>query len=159
MEKGLVYDIPGRGTLEIRHLVLDLNGTVAINGKIQESTRRLIGDLSRQVNVYILTADTHGKARDLCRNLKAEVCVIERGKEKEAKGKFVKEKGPGETAALGNGENDQLMLELSALGIGVMGPEGCSLSSLLKADLVVTSIDHALEILLSPQTLKATLRS
>ncbi|RQD75732.1 MAG: ATPase P [Candidatus Syntrophonatronum acetioxidans] len=159
MKKGLFYDIPGRGVLEIRHLVLDLNGTIAFRGKIPESTCRLINELSRRVEVYILTADTRGKAHNLCSSLKARVCLIEEGREKEAKAEFVKEKGPGETIALGNGDNDQLMLETSCLGIAVLGEEGCSTASLLKADMVVKDVDNALEILLDPDTLKATLRS
>ncbi len=158
-EKGLFYDIPGRGILRIKHLVLDLNGTIAFQGKIRESTRRLINELSRRVNVYVLTADTRGKAHHLCSSLEAEVCLIKKGREKEGKAEFIREKGPGETIALGNGDNDQLMLEASLLGIVVLGEEGCSVPSFLKADMAVKDVDTALEILLDPDTLKATLRS
>ena len=158
-EKGLFYDIPGRGILRIKHLVLDLNGTIAFQGKIRESTRRLINELSRRVNVYVLTADNRGKAHHLCSSLEAEVCLIKKGREKEGKAEFIREKGPGETIALGNGDNDQLMLEASLLGIVVLGEEGCSVPSFLKADMAVKDVDTALEILLDPDTLKATLRS
>jgi soluble P-type ATPase len=60
--------------------------------------------------------------------------------------------------AAGNGNNDRLMLEYSVLGVAILGPEGCTADTLRSADLVCTSITDALDLLLHPKRLVATLR-
>jgi len=50
------------------------------------------------------------------------------------------------------------MLEAAALGIAVLGSEGMAVASLTAADVVVGSIQDALDILLNAQRLVATLR-
>lgn len=60
--------------------------------------------------------------------------------------------------AVGNGANDARMLERAALGIAVLGPEGLALSCLQAADVVVPDILAALDLLLFPRRLVATLR-
>ena len=50
------------------------------------------------------------------------------------------------------------MLECAALGIAIMGPEGVAGITLQKADVVVPDIRSALELLLYPKRLIATLR-
>ncbi|OPZ75388.1 MAG: hypothetical protein BWY80_00175 [Firmicutes bacterium ADurb.Bin456] len=74
------------------------------------------------------------------------------------KGEYVRTLGPESVIAMGNGTNDALMLERSALGIAVVGPEGASTAALQKADLVVASIISGLDLLLNPKRLVATLR-
>ena len=61
--------------------------------------------------------------------------------------------------AIGNGTNDVLMLEHCSLGIVVLGPEGTSGAALRAADVICRSIEEALDLLLSPQALVATLRT
>jgi soluble P-type ATPase len=60
--------------------------------------------------------------------------------------------------AIGNGANDAVMLREAALGIGVIGEEGCASSLIKEADLIVKSINDALGIVLHPERLVATLR-
>jgi len=60
--------------------------------------------------------------------------------------------------AIGNGANDVAMLSEAAHGIAGLGPEGLAVSALLAADVLVASIDDALELLLNPKRLIATLR-
>lgn len=151
-------EIPGFGQLNLKYLVLDFNGTAARGGQVRESTARLVNRLSRDLKVFILTADTFGKAREACRDLSAEIALVEEGEEREAKVSFIHQLGIRETAAVGNGNNDQYMLEQAALGIAVLGEEGCSTRALEKADLLVKDVDHALEMLLDSRALKATLR-
>ena len=50
------------------------------------------------------------------------------------------------------------MLQEAALGIAVLGPEGLAAEALLAADVVVASIEDALDLLLRPHRLVATLR-
>ena len=60
--------------------------------------------------------------------------------------------------AIGNGSNDVLMLKEAALGIGVIGEEGCSKEILKEADFIVKNITDALSALLHPERIVATLR-
>jgi soluble P-type ATPase len=63
------------------------------------------------------------------------------------------------TVAVGNGRNDRLMLQESALGIAVILNEGAAMQTLLCADVVCTDIVAALQLLIHPLRLTATLRS
>ena len=54
--------IPGYKRIQIKHLVLDLNGTIACDGKIIIGVRECLKTLADKVQIHILTADTFGKA-------------------------------------------------------------------------------------------------
>ena len=62
------------------------------------------------------------------------------------------------TIAVGNGNNDQLILKEAGLGIAVLGEEGLSISVIKNADIVVKDISDALDLFLKPKRLIATLR-
>jgi len=71
---------------------------------------------------------------------------------------IVEELGGRSCIAIGNGFNDGLMFEKSALGIIVLGNEGCSTKSLMKAEIMCKSIEDALDLILKKDRLVATLR-
>ena len=60
--------------------------------------------------------------------------------------------------ALGNGNNDRRMLKAAKVGIAVSEGEGCAVDALMAANIHVTRAVDALDLLLQPQRLKATLR-
>ncbi|MNP86706.1 hypothetical protein D3C76_1871070 [compost metagenome] len=60
--------------------------------------------------------------------------------------------------AIGNGGNDRHMLQKAALSIAVIGPEGASSIALGAADLVALDILSALDMLISPQRIVASLQ-
>ena len=72
------YEIPGRGTIEIKNLVLDYNGTIAVDGRLIEGVAQRINKLAEKVDIYVLTADTYGTVKDECQVLKAEVMTFPR---------------------------------------------------------------------------------
>ena len=53
--------IPGRGALQIEHLVTDVNGTLAIDGQLISGLKQRIASLRDRITVHLLTADTHGQ--------------------------------------------------------------------------------------------------
>jgi len=65
-------------------------------------------------------------------------------------------------AAFGNGNNDRLMLkavkEGGGLAIAVDNGEGCAMDAMRNADLFVVGAANAIDLLLDPVRLKATLR-
>jgi P-type E1-E2 ATPase len=150
--------VPGWGDLDIEYLVVDYNGTCAFDGKIKENVKEMLDKVSRYIKVFIITSDTYG-------NIDAEgntigFSIIKVGKDGSGaeKAKIIRELGPEKIVAIGNGSNDVLMLKEAALGIGVIGEEGCAKDVLKEADFVVKSVIDALSILLHPERIVATLR-
>jgi len=151
-------DIPGRGRLEIAHLVLDLNGTLAVDGAVAATVVERLQALSRIVQVHVVTADTFGTAAKLG-GLGVYVQVLLPGDQVEAKAALVRALGASQTIAIGNGSNDEAMVREAAVGIAVVGQEGASARTVLAADIVVARIEDALDLLLTPARLIATLRT
>ena len=151
-------NIPGRGTLSIKYLVLDYNGTIALDGDLVGQVREKINLLAERLDVYIITADTHGWCAKACQGLNAKLHILSRPIGGPEKRDFVNELGAEFVAAVGNGANDALMLEKSGLGIAVIGPEGVAVKSVVAADVAVTNIIDAFDLLLLPKRLIATLR-
>lgn len=155
----LSLDIPGFGPVEAEYLVMDLNGTLGLEGVPDEGVIRRLRELSGTLKLIVVTADTHGHARDLPTDFGLGIEKLTPGNEDEQKKTFVQEIGSDRTITLGNGSNDALMLKASRIGICVIGEEGASLKGMANADIVVHHIHHALDLLLKPKRLLATLRS
>lgn len=154
----LTIDIPGWGSYPIRHLVLDLNGTLALDGGLIPGVMERIRDLTPKLDIHVLTADTFGNAAKVCHGLPVTLHIIPKEDQTRAKQKYLRGL-PLKTVAIGNGRNDMGMLVDAALGIAVMGPEGASTEAVRAADVVTMSINDALDLLIYPDRLKATLRS
>ena len=149
-------DIPGWGNVDIENIVLDLNGTIATDGKFPIEVKEKINLLSERVNVYILTADTQGTASDEINGM--NLVKLPGEQSKKGKFEFLKTLDLVRTVAIGNGNNDQLILKEAALGIAVLGDEGLSVFAIKNADIVVKNISDALDLFLKPKRLIATLR-
>ena len=152
-------DIPGFGALRIAHLVLDYNGTLALDGRPRPGVKTRLGRLARALRVHVVTADTFGKARAGLRGLDCRLEILQGGGEDRAKAAYVRRLGPSRVACIGNGRNDRLMLRVAGLGIGVVQAEGASVETLAAADLLAPSVTDALDLFLRPRRLVASLRS
>ena len=151
-------DIPGWENLEIENIVLDMNGTVATDGKIPQEVKVKIDSLSEKVRIYLLTADTYETADEEIRDTKAELVRISGKDTQKGKLDFLKTLNLEKTVVLGNGNSDQLIIKEACLGIAVLGDEGISTSTMKNSDLVVKSISDALNLFLKPKRLISTLR-
>ena len=60
--------------------------------------------------------------------------------------------------AIGNGANDELMLVEAAVGIAVLEEEGLACEVIVAADVLVRDAAAALDLLINPIRLVATLR-
>jgi len=150
--------IPGGGQHRFEHLVLDLNGTISLNGDIIEGVPERLESLRSMVDILIVTADTRGRAQELRKSLRVEIHKVDLGEEQAQKLKLVQQLGSETTVSIGNGSNDASMLKESILGICVLGPEGTSSEAMANCDLVISDINAALDLLLKPERLIATLR-
>ena len=71
--------IPGRGPLTIAHLVLDYNGTLAVDGRPVEGVIGSLATLADQVDIHVLTADTFGTAARYLENVPCRVSILPEG--------------------------------------------------------------------------------
>jgi len=150
--------IPGRGNYTIKNLVLDLNGTIAVDGNIIGGVKEKIAMLSQKLDIFLVTADTNKNAERLVRDLPITLHKIKEAEENDQKLRVVLKKGKNNTVSIGNGCNDISMLKESVIGICVVGGEGASAEAMMASDLVVSTINDALDLLLKPHRLSATLR-
>lgn len=150
--------IPGKRNYTIENLILDLNGTIALDGTIIKGVTKKLALLSQKLDVIVVTADTNKNAERLLRDLPVTVYTIEEAEENNQKLGVALQKGKNNTISIGNGCNDVSMLRESAIGICTVGREGASAEAMIASDLVIPTINDALDLLLKPHRLKATLR-
>ena len=151
-------DIPGGETLELAHLVLDFNGTLALDGQLLPGVSQRLQTLAEHVSIHIVTADTFGNVARIFEDTPYRIVVLAPGAQDTAKQQVVRDLDPTICAAMGNGRNDVLMLAEASLGIGLIQQEGAFPGILTTADVVSTNILNALDLLINPLRLAATLR-
>ena len=154
----LCIDIPGRGSLAVEHLVLDYNGTLALDGVLLPGVGQALAGLSRQLTVHVLTADTFGRAASELQGLALTLSVVPAGTQDIHKKNYVEVLGAQRCVCIGNGRNDCLMLECAAVGIAVIQQECAAASAVRCADIIAPDILSALALLQNPLRMAATLR-
>jgi soluble P-type ATPase len=155
----LEITVPSRGTLCLEHLLLDVNGTIALDGQLVPGVRERLDKLSETLDIWLVSADTQGTLTELAIALQAKARRLQSGDEATQKAALVGELGAERVVAIGNGANDVMMLRQAALGIAVLGGEGLSAACLSAADVIAPNIEAALDLLLYPRRLIATLRT
>lgn len=151
-------NIPGRGELRIEHLVLDVNGTLAIDGQLIEGVQKRLTNLRSRLQIHLITADTLGRQSVIDQQLGLSAVRIAAGNESVQKTGYVNQLGTSRVAAIGQGANDSGMLKAAGLGIAIQSPEGLATETLLAADLLVPNILDALDLFDKPLRLIASLR-
>ena len=154
----LTVKIPGREELNLHHLVLDYNGTIAEDGAIIDGIAERLEELSKALSICVITADTHGTAAARCAHLPLEVKTFPTVQVGDIKAEEVRKLGKG-VVCIGNGFNDIQMSKAAELSICVIGKEGCCGALIASCDVVVTSILDALDLLIRSDRLRATLRT
>ncbi|MBE0682977.1 MAG: HAD hydrolase family protein [Anaerolineales bacterium] len=152
------FNIPGVGNYAIEHLVMDVNGTLAVDGRLIEGVAEKVTSLRSELTIHLLTADTYGGQSLIDQQLGLTAVRIRAGGEASQKAEYVRGLGSEKVAAIGQGANDAEMLTAAQLGICVMSTEGVARESLLAADLVAPHILSALELFENPRRVVASLR-
>ena len=147
--------IPGADDLRVEALLLDVNGTLTDRGQLIPGVAERLDGLRGRLALHLLSADPFGTAAEVARTLGAAFTPIADGADKR---RYVERLGAGSCVAIGNGANDCAMLEGAALAIAVIGPEGLNATLVGVADVLVRSINDALDLLADPAALTATLR-
>jgi len=148
-------DIPLRGIVELQHAVFDVNGTLAVDGKPIPGVADRLKALGEHLSLHVLTAGTHGNIAELERVLGFPLHMITIGEEKVY---YVEQLGPASVIAFVNGMNDVGMLRLAAIGVAVLAGEGVAIGALQGADVLALGPVDAIDLVLNPKRLVATLR-
>lgn len=154
----LDISIPGLGERELKYLVLDYNGTIALDGDLITGVQELIIKISKIFEIYVLTSDTYGTVREKCKNLPVKISTYPCDNAMDRKYDEVIKLGSKNVVAIGNGRNDCRMCKEAILSIGIMENEGVSGLLIQNVDIVCKSIMEALELLLNEKRIIATLR-
>jgi soluble P-type ATPase len=155
----LAIAIPGFRDLELDHLVVDYNGTLAVDGVLIPGARDALVALAENVEIHVVTADTFGRVEGELARLPVKLTVIPRESQAEAKLAYVQRLGAERVFAIGNGRNDRRMLAAVAVGVALAQREGAAGEALAAADVIAVDILDALDLLRHPTRLIATLRS
>ena len=151
-------NIPGTGTVNITNIILDYNGTIAVDGILIPGVQDILNELSGNLDIHIVTADTFGMAGSELADVKCRFAVLGPENQSQAKLEYLMETGADRTACIGNGKNDRFMLRESALGIAVIQAEGAFTETVMSSDIVCTDIFSALDFFRKPKRLIATMR-
>ena len=151
--------IPGHRTLQLKHIVMDYNGTLSCDGYLIEGVREKLKILAYDMKLHVLTADTFGRASSQLEGIPAVLSILPLDNQDTGKLDYVKKLGANFSVCIGNGRNDRLMLQGAGLGIALIQEEGASVETLLSADVVCKDILAALDLLTNTKRLVATLRS
>ncbi len=158
MMKEVNITIPHYQTLLLRHVVLDYNGTLAEDGILKEEAKTLLEALCERFSVHVITSDTFGSVKSQMEGFDLSVKVLQTDDHTMEKAAYVEGLTASSCVTVGNGNNDARMLKDAALGIALIGDEGCSTETLMNSDIVCKSIEDALRLLLNDKRLVATLR-
>jgi soluble P-type ATPase len=153
-----IFDIPGYGSFDLRHVALDFNGTLAVDGLLRPGVLDRLRALARSWPIHVVTADTYGHAKKAFAGQPFELIVLPADSQAEGKREYIRALGAQSVIAIGNGRNDRLMLEEAGLAIAVVMIEGAATESVVVAAVLVPDAVSALDLLLHPLRLIATLR-
>ena len=158
---GISIDIPGFGQRHIRIIVSDYTGTHSFGGNIDPEVKRRLRELATRVDLHIVTADSFGTAGSELAGI-AKPHLLGTGRHDVEKANYLSRFDLRQVAAFGNGNNDRLMLQAvregGGLAIAVDNGEGCAMDAMRNADVFVVGAANAINLLLDPLRLKATLR-
>lgn len=148
-------EIPQRGIVELHHAVFDINGTLAIDGEPVPGVVKRLKELATHLVLHALSAGTHGNMKELEQVFGLPIHMVQSGEEK---ARYVQQLDPEHVIAIGNGMNDVAMLRLAAIGVAILSSEGLAVQALHAADVIVLSPLDAIDLVLKPKRLVATLR-
>lgn len=151
-------DIPGRGQFQLEHVVLDVNGTLAVDGQLIDGVAQALADLQGLLQAHLVTADTHGHQAEIDKALNLTATRLQKGNEPWQKAEYVYQLGAESVVAIGQGANDAGMLAAAAIGISLISVEGLAVETLQASNLLMPDILSALDLFQNPMRMVASLR-
>jgi len=151
------FDIPGRTAIDINILVLDLNGTLTIDGALVAGIAEKIAILKDQnLDIRLFTGDTLGTGGQIAAQLGLALHITPDSKAKADQARALRPTG---LAAIGNGAIDLELFSCTDLRICTLQGEGIYAPLLQQTEILVTNIIDALDLFINKNRLIATLRT
>jgi soluble P-type ATPase len=152
----MTYDIPGQGQITIKTIILDLNGTLSVGGVVAEGVKARLEQLKQAgFNVVFFTGNTRNDADELAASLGIDWKLAKNAADKRDLALAME---PETCASIGNGLIDLELMKAVKLRIVTLQAEGVHVQTLLNSDIVIPTINDALDLFLDEQRLVATLR-
>jgi P-type E1-E2 ATPase len=155
----ITVNILGFEDLTLTDVIFDYNGTLAVDGILIKGVAEQLIALSEKIHIHVVTGDSLGTAKNELKDIPCTVFITPQLEQGLAKQAYLEKLNPKTTISIGNGRNDQQIVKKSAVGVIILGPEGAAKEAVMAADIVVTTIFDAINLLLKPGHLLSTLRS
>lgn len=150
------YEIPESESIEIKTIVLDLNGTLAVKGQIIQGVKERIVVLKQLgIDIVLFSGDQRNNASELCNELGITFQKANSQKEKE---QLFLNYDSETTVAIGNARIDNGTFRHAKIAIATLQAEGIHTGILEHVDIIVPSINDALDLFIDSNSLKATMR-
>lgn len=150
------YNINGVGEIEINTIVMDINGTLALRGKIITGVKNKLSELKEKgFKLILVSSDQRGNAQEIANDLEIEFYAA---KTLEEKAEFMQSLNPENTAAIGNARIDIGLFKNAKLSIATLQAEGIHTGIIKHVDIIVPSIIDALNLLLDKYTVESTMK-
>ena len=152
----MLIKAPNNRTIEIENIILDLNGTLANYGRVSERSKELLQQLKQlNYNIILISGDIRGNASVIAKELDITLLLGANSQEKAQQMQlFDKEK----TVAIGNARIDIGTFQNAIISIATLQSEGIHVGILKHVDIIVPSIEDALNLFIEPKALEGTLR-
>jgi soluble P-type ATPase len=152
----VIYNVPGQGELKLETIILDLNGTISVRGKLVEGVGERLAKLKELgYAVVLFTGNTRGDADGMAQSLGIEWRLTKSSEDKRDKALQL---SPETCVSIGNGLIDLELMKVVKLCIVTLQAEGVHVQTMLNSDVIVPTICDALDMLIDPNILVATLR-
>ncbi len=148
---------PELSPVEIEFVLIDFEGTLAIDRRVHPKAKDKINLLSKRAKIYVLTKEKKELIEERLRKVKAEIVYLSESGSSQRKLDLLRQLGPARCVAIGNGAGDAAMIKEAGIGISIIGKEGSAGEAVRNSDLVFIDILDALDFLLKPLRQKATL--
>src|SRR5574343_354943 len=111
----MIYNLPNGKSIILETIILDLNGTLSVNGIVPSGVKSRITKLKKMgYKIVLFTGDTLGTANALCLTLGID---WEKAKTGTEKANLAKKYNPKTCVAIGNGLIDLKLMKSVAFGI------------------------------------------
>ena len=145
--KGIAIDIPGFGSRNILSILTDYTGTLSRGGRLSDGNKEILFKVSDLLDVHVLKADTFGKAEDELTGIPVTFHRLSGERQDIQKQEYGWKIGLRQSAVLGNGNNDRLLLkaakDVGGIAIAVDNGEGCATDALLISNLFILIVGAA----------------
>lgn len=152
----MIYKVPGVGDIEINTLVFDLNGTISNRGKVIDGVAERLKNLKNAgFRLIMITSDQRGLGENTAKVLGMEYYHAETSTDKE---KIILTLDPLTTAAFGNARVDIGMFHHARVSIACIEGEGIHAEIFRFADILVKSVNDALDLFLDQDSFISTMK-